>query len=180
MTDNHFFIKGLSLPIKVGTFSDSLLIKIITITLFCTVIIPVLGLFSPIFAQSPLTSDQIENLLVDGMEKGIKGDYNGALAVFSRIISLDPQAIEAYYNRGIAYERIGRNRNAIADFNKVIDLNSNYAEAYLERGKIYLKLGQKQKAISDYQTALTLFEKQKNWPAYRWIESQLADLQRKL
>ncbi|MGK7933928.1 MAG: tetratricopeptide repeat protein [Microcystaceae cyanobacterium] len=134
------------------------------------------GLTSSIKAQEPVTAQRLENLLISGMERGIKGDYQGAITIFSQVITLDAQAVEAYYNRGIAYFRMNQPQKAIADFNTTIELNPNHAEAYWERGKTYLILSQKEKAIQDFETALDLFEEQGNQVAYRWVESQLADL----
>lgn len=133
-----------------------------------------LGLFLSVSAQEPVTADTIENLLVEGMERGIRGNYQGAIHIFTEIIKIDPQEIEAYYNRGIAYEKLNENQKAIADFNAVTNLNPNYGEAYVSRSQIYLKLSQKEAAILDLERALSLFEKQKNWPAYQWVKSQLA------
>lgn len=127
-------------------------------------------------AQEPLTTDTLENLLITGMEKGIKGDYQGAIATFSQVITLDPQAVEAYYNRGVAYLRINEIEKAIADFNTAIGLNPNHAEAFVERGNVYLTLDQKDKGIQDLQTALNLFKQQGNEAAYRWLESRLIEL----
>jgi Tfp pilus assembly protein PilF len=147
--------------------------------LIVILVVLLIGLSGISKAQEPVTADTIENLLIMGMEKGIKGDYQGAITTFSQIITLDPQAVEAYYNRGIAYMRINETQKAIADFNTAIRLNPSHAEAHLERGKIYLTLSQKEKAIQDFQTALDLFKQQGNEIAYRWVESQLADLKKR-
>ncbi|MGK7943879.1 MAG: tetratricopeptide repeat protein [Microcystaceae cyanobacterium] len=130
-----------------------------------------------VMAQDSLSSDSLENLLISGMERGIKGDYQGAINIFSQVITLDAQAVEAYYNRGIAYFRSNQAQKAIADFNTAIQLNPNHAEAYLERGNTYLTLTQKEKGIQDLQVALDLFKQQGNEFAYQSVASQLAELQ---
>ncbi len=48
-----------------------------------------------------------------------KGDYDKAIADFSEAIRLDPESTEAfynYYNRGMAYKRIGETTKAETDF----------------------------------------------------------------
>ena len=44
-----------------------------------------------------------------------KGDYDAAIADYSRAIEIDPNYAFAYYNRGLAYRRIGNDDAADAD-----------------------------------------------------------------
>jgi Flp pilus assembly protein TadD len=118
----------------------------------------------------------IEDLLLPGMEKGIQGDYQGAIAEFSALIRRYPHQPEAYYNRGIARLKIGDRQGAMADYNQALRLKPNFAEAYTERGLLYWELGDRESAIADLQKAAELFGKQGNEIARQLIFKKIEEL----
>ncbi|MFM1843099.1 MAG: hypothetical protein RLZZ490_1841 [Cyanobacteriota bacterium] len=103
-----------------------------------------------------------EERLIEGMNRGMKQDYRGAIAIFSELIQRYPDYADAYFNRGIARAKIQDFRGAIADQTTAIDLNPQLAEAYEARAKLHWQLGDQQKASQDLQTAITLFELHQN------------------
>ena len=122
-------------------------------------------------AQTPIDSDIFppstddesqEERLIEGMNRGMKQDYRGAIAIFSELIQRYPDYADAYFNRGIAREKLQDYPGAIADQTKAIDLNPQLAEAYQARAKLYWQLGDRAKAINDLKIAITLFELQQN------------------
>ncbi len=123
--------------------------------------------------QTYISEPHLNDLLIQGMEKGIQGDYQGAIADFSEIIRINPQEVEAYYNRGIAYAKLQDYPKAIADFNQGITLNQTIAELYLERAKVYLKLGERDSAIADLNKAKQLFNQQGNTPRSQEVQRLL-------
>jgi tetratricopeptide (TPR) repeat protein len=118
----------------------------------------------------------LEEILIQGMEKGIKGDYQGAIADFTQVIRLDIYDAEAYYNRGIAYTKINNYSEAIADFNYALYLDNEFAEVYLERAKVCLVLSNKPEAIRDLQMAAKLFKKQLNFFLYKETKKLLGQV----
>jgi tetratricopeptide (TPR) repeat protein len=50
------------------------------------------------------------------------GDYDKAIADYTRLIEISPRLALAYYNRGYAYYKKGENAKAEADFKKARDL----------------------------------------------------------
>jgi len=86
----------------------------------------------------------------------VKGEYDLAVADYSKVIELKPDDASTYLNRGLAFYNKKSYDLAIADYNKVIELNPKEAQAYLNRGESHEKLGNTQKAISDYQKAVDL------------------------
>ena len=64
---------------------------------------------SPTQQHSTISAAQMnaENLFARGTEKIARGDYQGAIADFERVIALNPNYIEAYCNRGMAYFGLG-------------------------------------------------------------------------
>jgi tetratricopeptide (TPR) repeat protein len=155
-----------------------LCLKIVILTIICLespllsqTVDPVsLEIKSNLISQTYSSDPHLNELLIQGMEKGIKGDYQGAINNFTQVIRVNPHEVEAYYNRGIAYGKIKNYQEAIADFNKALSLDKNLAEVYLERAKIYIILADKSQAIADLKTAAQLFKKQEN--SYNYQETQ--------
>src|SRR5215467_10605119 len=69
-----------------------------------------------------------------GVTRGEKGDSDGAIADFTKVIELDPRNAGAYYNRGEARFRKDDPNGAIADFTKAIEIDPRYARAFSRRG----------------------------------------------
>jgi tetratricopeptide (TPR) repeat protein len=76
-----------------------------------------------------------------------------AIEKFTQIINNDSNSVEAYYQRGYAYQLTGSIELAIEDFSKTIELRNDHAEAYHQRGLLYLELADPQKAIIDLRRA---------------------------
>ena len=85
-----------------------------------------------------------------------KGNFDQAIADYSKAISLDPNYAYAYYGRGLIYGKQGNFTQALSDYMKAIKLKPNYAPAYDSRGNIYCKQGSFKQAIFDYTKAIEL------------------------
>jgi tetratricopeptide (TPR) repeat protein len=123
-------------------------------------------------------SEEIEEQLIEGMDQGMKGDYKGAIRIFSRLIQSYPHYADAYYNRGLAKAKLGDKQDAIADYNEAIKLNINLAEAYEERGNIWLELENKSRAIQDFQKAAQLYQKQGNNISYDQVMTNIRSIKK--
>ena len=66
---------------------------------------------------------------------------------------MNPEDADAYYDRGVAYGKIGDFAEAIEDYSKAIDLNPEHADAYNNRGEAWLHLRKWEKAKADLMTA---------------------------
>jgi tetratricopeptide (TPR) repeat protein len=56
-------------------------------------------------------------------------DFRQAVTYFSDALKLDPGYVEAFYNRGLAYEYEGNYTNAYNDYQKALQLKTNYQKA---------------------------------------------------
>ncbi len=124
-------------------------------------------LYIPIYPLLAVPETTIEELLVEGMEQGILGDYQRAIAIFTQVIQYAPNSAEAYYNRGLAYLKSGNPQAAIADYNQAIKLEPTLAEAYLEKGKLLHSQGDRALAITYLRQAAELFLIQNNSIAHQ-------------
>ncbi len=93
-----------------------------------------------------------------------KGEFDRAIADYTKAIGLYPNDAIAYNNRGSAYYRKGEFDRAIADYTKAIKLDPKYAiaitpvyaDAYNNRGVTYEKKGDEEQAIADFRKALAI------------------------
>jgi len=78
------------------------------------------------------------------------------IAACSAIVEKNPQAAEAYYNRGVVRMGLNQLDEALADFDKAIELNPRDPDAWNNRGLVYNRLGRTQEALSDFNRAIEL------------------------
>jgi len=75
---------------------------------------------------------------------------------YNKTIRLKQNDAESFFNRGLAYSKIGQYENAIQDYTEAIRLNPDYAEAYNNRGNIYGQHGAFQLAIDDFNKVIEI------------------------
>ena len=85
-----------------------------------------------------------------------QGQMDLAIEQYTEAISIDPKYTAAYYDRGIAYRRIGDYNRAIADYTQAIALDPESALSYYQRGVAYHYQGDLDKAILDLNKATEL------------------------
>jgi tetratricopeptide (TPR) repeat protein len=85
-----------------------------------------------------------------------KGEYDRAIADYTRAIELNPTDAVVYNNRGIAFRAKGDNDSAIADYTKVVELKPRDAVAYNNRGIAFRVKGDNDSAIADHSKAIDI------------------------
>lgn len=85
-----------------------------------------------------------------------KGDFVGAIAQYSRAISLDPNHFKAYFNRGFAYDKLREFSAAIADYTRALEIDPRNAYAFYNRGISHDRSGAFDLAIADFTKAIAL------------------------
>lgn len=83
-----------------------------------------------------------------------EGNYDKAIAEYSRAISLKADYAEAYVSRGNARRKKGEVDRAIEDYTRALSFKSDYAEVYNYRGFMYAQKGDLSRAIEDYTQAI--------------------------
>ena len=76
-------------------------------------------------------------LLEDWTE--LEGAWEKAIHEFTRAIELDSSYIEAWYNRGLLYEKLGDLEKACEDFKQVVSRAPSFHEARHNLGVLYMK-----------------------------------------
>lgn len=102
----------------------------------------------------------LKNLIVAyndrGNAHGKKSDLQSALADFNKVIELNPEDPDAFYNRGLTYKKLAKIDRAFRDYSEAIKRNPRYAKAYNNRGAIYGQRGEFYDAITDFNHAIFL------------------------
>ena len=107
-------------------------------------------------------SDQNENQLaaydycISAKQKYDSSDFSGAISDYDKAISLDPNLVDAYNNRGTVKAMYKDFAGAILDFSKAIELKPDNAEAYLNRGATLIEKKDYKNALNDLNKALEL------------------------
>ncbi len=84
------------------------------------------------------------------------GDYDRAIANFTKAIEVNPRDEDAYIFRGDAWFNKGDYECAIADYSKAIEINPRFALAYCWRGEAWGHKGDYDRAIADFNKALEI------------------------
>ncbi|MBP0582713.1 tetratricopeptide repeat protein [Labrys sp. LIt4] len=83
-------------------------------------------------------------------------DLDRAIAEFSRAIERKPHAIDAIYERALAYHHKRAFPEAIADYDRVIALDPGHADALFKRSIVHRQLGAFDKATADFDRAIQI------------------------
>ncbi len=87
-----------------------------------------------------------------------QGKFEEAITAYSHYISENPRSIGAIYNRGRAYEELGKYEQAEQDFTKVSELDEKNVNAYLSLAKLYYRQELYTKALIYTENALEINE----------------------
>ena len=94
-----------------------------------------------------------------GKESLAKEEIDSAITKLSRAIELNPDYVDAYYLRGLAYAGEGDYDKGIADFEKVAELDPNHIDAEAGHADVYAARGSDYALKRDFERAIVDFEK---------------------
>ena len=96
------------------------------------------------------------NSFKSGEGKYEQGDYQGAIADWSRAIEINPRHAGTYFYRGNAKHDLKDYHGAIDDYNKVIEIDPQFAVAYYNRGIAKGNLDDMRGACADWIKSASL------------------------
>ncbi len=114
---------------------------------------PVDNLMAPLQLEK---YDPAEAYYQRGNAYGAEGEYDLAIADFTKAIEIHPDFAKAYSERGLVYIRKGEYDLAIADYTKAIEIDPKDASAYNSRGVAYGYKSEYDLAIADYTKAIEI------------------------
>jgi tetratricopeptide (TPR) repeat protein len=104
--------------------------------------------------------EKVENEKEKANESFKKGDYDGAIHLYSKLLEIDSNNkifnSTIYANRALCYQKKNKLIEALQDINKSIDLNTSYLKAYYRRATIYVNLKNAEKAKQDLTKILKI------------------------
>jgi len=121
-----------------------------------------------------MAADDVDNYFDRGGQELSQGNFEEAVSDFTQVITLDPRAHEAYYNRGAAKANMFAKENplertktflagdcpllrdAISDFTKAISIDPNNFQYYMARDSAYIFIRQSKNAVADLTRAIRL------------------------
>lgn len=93
---------------------------------------------------------------IRGRERRGQGQYDEALADFTRALELNPDDARAIADRCEIYRVTARFEEALADFARSLELEPDYVWAVGSRGQTYREMGRYEEALIDLNRALEL------------------------
>ena len=86
----------------------------------------------------------------------------------------------AYFNRGVAKEKLKDYQGAISDYSEAIRIDPNYTDAYYNRGNTYELLNENSKAIADFKNAALLYKKNGDTAWFNKASERIRNLEQTL
>ena len=103
-----------------------------------------------IFAYTPCSATEEQELFNNGILLFNKGQYAEAVEQFSKMIKTSPNNADAYNNRGASYIRLKQFDLAIADFEKVKEISPDLKGLYSNIGTVMYYKEEYEKALLNY------------------------------
>ena len=94
--------------------------------------------------------------IIEGALHSSEGDFDKAIASFTKVLQFDPTNTFAIFDRASVYRAKGEYKKSISDFNKYLVLNPTNDLAYKNRASDFAAINEFDKAISDWNEALRL------------------------
>jgi serine/threonine protein kinase len=89
---------------------------------------------------------------------GPKEDVDCRISNLTKALALNPKYVDAYNERGKAYDDKGDYQNAIKDYSRAIDIDERYERAFNNRGIAYLNKKDYDRAIKNFDQAINLID----------------------
>ena len=92
--------------------------------------------------------------LLGWFELEIRGNIDGAIQQYAKVVELKPDSPQAHVNLGVAYKNQGALDKALESYNRALGQRADYVEALSNRGWVYVEQEKWQEARRDFDQAL--------------------------
>lgn len=116
----------------------------------------------------------MQNLIKKGIEYFQKKEHQKSLEVFTNILRIDKNQLQALNFVALNYIYLGQFKDSILILEKIINLNPNIPEVYFNKGLCHFNLAEYEIAIKNYEEAIKIK------PDYHQAYINLGDLNKKL
>ena len=123
-------------------------------------------IFTPMLLSLLLLTECSPKLYSTGKDFVASGNYDDAIAQFTKLIEENPEYTEAYVARADAYEKAGKKEEAAADYKRATAFDEKDESIYYNAGRLYYELKQYEEAIPMLVKVTTLDKKHLN--AYKY------------
>lgn len=96
----------------------------------------------------------VDELYKAGEKAYRAGDHGTAIILFTQVLYIDSDHINAYLQRGFCHSLMQQYDLAVTDFTSVVERKPDHAWAFTSRGSAYAKLGKHDLAIADFDRVL--------------------------
>jgi tetratricopeptide (TPR) repeat protein len=104
-----------------------------------------------------LDPDHVEaRTLLGWFELEIRGNVDGAIQQYLKVVELKPDSSQAHVNLGVAYKNKGELDQALASYNRALGLRPDYVEALSNRGWVFIEQERWPEARRDFDQALKI------------------------
>jgi tetratricopeptide (TPR) repeat protein len=107
-------------------------------------------------------SENLESLITKAEELARAEDYEGALAIASKLIAQHPEEMKVWSLRSYIHARKRDCQTAVEDVSRAIEINSMEPALFFDRGRYHLTLRQFAEAAKDFTRALELCDRHHN------------------
>jgi tetratricopeptide (TPR) repeat protein len=117
-----------------------------------------------------------EELFHQGEAAYRNGGYAKAIDLFSQVLAMDPDHLNAYLQRGFCHSLQREYDLAVADFSNVLKRKPDHLWAYTSRGSAYAKMGRNADAMADFNKVIALDpDNQEAFNNRGWTKKTLGD-----
>lgn len=103
-----------------------------------------------------LKAQDAQSHYTNGMQKLQSGDYEKAIADFTKAVTVDPKFLNGYLQRAFCYSATNKYDLAVKDYDAILAVQPNQKFALNSRGSAKNKLKKYDEAIADFDKAISL------------------------
>ena len=89
-------------------------------------------------------------LIHKGMDKVKQGQYEEAVEIFDKVLSMNPQNTFAWNNRGVALFKADRPDDAVQSYNRSLEIDPENLDALRNKGFVLRSMGRLEEALECY------------------------------